>query len=146
MQRWFLMALLLVAAAPYPSDIPANFRPADQDFDFVKRIVLIPMRDGAKLNTVILLPRAGSRTPGGLRAPMLIERTPYGAEKAAQRSASPHLAANLRSGDDIIAVSGYIRVFQDVRGKYGSDGDYVMNRPLCRPAQPHPGRSRHRYV
>jgi putative CocE/NonD family hydrolase len=130
MRLFVLMFVLLVAAAPYPGDIPAQFQPADQDFDFVKRIVMIPMRDGVRLNTVLLLPR------GAARAPMLIERTPYGAEKAAQRSASPHLAANLRSGDDIVAVSGYIRVFQDVRGKYGSEGEYVMNRPFVGPLNP----------
>jgi len=119
-----LACLLLGAAAPFPSDIPAKFKVADQDFDFTKRVVMIPMRDGAKLNTVILIPKEVKN------APILMERTPYDAEKAAQRMASPHLAANLRGGDDIIAISGYIRVFQDVRGKYGSEGDYVMNRPF----------------
>ena len=124
MRVMLLACLLLGAAAPLPSDIPAKFVVADHDFDFAKRVVMIPMRDGAKLNTVILIPR------GAKNAPMLMERTPYSAEKAALRTASPHLAANLRGGDDIIAVSGYIRVFQDVRGKYGSEGDYVMNRPF----------------
>jgi putative CocE/NonD family hydrolase len=131
MRHLALAALLLTtAAAPFPSDIPTNFTQANQSFDFAKRIVMIPMRDGAKLNTVILIPK------GATHAPMLMERTPYSAEKAAQRTASPHLAANLRSGDDIIAVSGYIRIFQDVRGKYGSDGDYVMNRPFVGPLNP----------
>jgi putative CocE/NonD family hydrolase len=133
MRRLALLASLLCTAAaptPFPSDIPATFKLADQSFDFTKRIVMIPMRDGVKLNTVILIPK------GAAHDPMLMERTPYSAEKAAQRSASPNLAANLRSGDDIIAVSGYIRIFQDVRGKYGSEGDYVMNRPFVGPLNP----------
>jgi putative CocE/NonD family hydrolase len=125
-----ILALLCCAAGPFPSDIPANFKPAETSFDFTKRVVMIPMRDGARLNTVILIPN------GAAHAPMLLERTPYSAEKASQRIASPHLAATLRSGDDIIAGSGYIRVFQDVRGKYGSEGDYVMNRPFVGPLNP----------
>jgi putative CocE/NonD family hydrolase len=125
-----ILALLCCAAGPFPSDIPANFKPAETSFDFTKRVVMIPMRDGVRLNTVILIPN------GAAHAPMLLERTPYSAEKASQRIASPHLAATLRSGDDIIAGSGYIRVFQDVRGKYGSDGDYVMNRPFVGPLNP----------
>jgi putative CocE/NonD family hydrolase len=131
-----IMTPALSLAAPlapaFPSDIPASFKPAEASFDFTKRIVMIPMRDGVKLNTVIMVPKGASH------APMLMERTPYSAEKAAQRNASPNLAANLRSGDDIIAVSGYIRIFQDVRGKYGSEGDYVMNRPFAGPLNPTP--------
>jgi putative CocE/NonD family hydrolase len=130
MRRLLMLALLCCAAGPFPSDIPASFKPAETSFDFSKRIVMVPMRDGVKLNTVILIPN------GAAHAPMLLERTPYSAEKAAQRTASPHLAANLRGGDDIVAASGYIRVFQDVRGKYGSDGDYVMNRPFVGPLNP----------
>jgi predicted acyl esterase len=45
-----------------------------------------------------------------------------------------HLAAVLQGYDnaaDVIVEGGYIRVVQDVRGKYGSEGDYVMNRPLA---------------
>jgi predicted acyl esterase len=133
-----IMTPALSLAAPlapaFPSDIPASFKPAEASFDFTKRIVMIPMRDGVKLNTVIMVPKGASH------APMLMERTPYSAEKAAQRNASPNLAANLRSGDDIIAVSGYIRIFQDVRGKYGSEGDYVMNRPFAGPLNPTPVR------
>ena len=44
---------------------------------------------------------------------------------------------------DVIVEGGYIRVVQDVRGKYGSEGDYVMNRPLHGPLNPDAGRSRH---
>jgi hypothetical protein len=78
-----------------------------------------------KLYTVILIPRAKERMP------ILLTRTPYDASKRSSRSQSPHLEAVLPVGDDVIAGAGYIRVFQDVRGKHRSEGDYVMNRPLC---------------
>jgi len=117
-------------AAALGNDIPGSFKLDDQSFDFERRTVMIPMRDGIKLNTVILLPR------GIKNAPMLIERTPYSAAKAASQMDSPHLTAVLPHGSDIISTSGYIRIFQDVRGKYGSEGEYVMNRPLRGPLNP----------
>jgi putative CocE/NonD family hydrolase len=72
---------------------------------------------------------------------MLLTRTPYGADGMDHHADSPHLGPTLRGYDnatDVIVQDGYIRVIQDIRGKYGSEGDYVMNRPLHRPAQPHP--------
>ena len=110
-----------------PSDIPEKLAPAVDAFDFVKRDVMIPMRDGVKLHTVILLP-TGAHT-----APILLTRTPYGAAKAVTQNDSAHLTSVLPNGDDIVSVSGYIRVFQDVSGKFGSEGSYVMNRPLRGP-------------
>jgi uncharacterized protein len=110
-----------------PSDIPAKLKPADQEFDFAKRDVMIPMRDGVKLHTVILLPRDLTH------APLLLTRTPYGASKAVSQNDSTRLDSVLPWGDDIVALSGYIRVYQDVRGKYGSEGDYIMSRPLRGP-------------
>ena len=115
------------ARADLPSDIPGKLDAADEAFDFVKRDVMIPMRDGVKLHTVILLPR------GQQNLPLLLTRTPYGASSAVEKRHSTHLGSILPSGDDVVAVSGYIRVFQDVRGKYGSEGSYVMNRPLRGP-------------
>lgn len=103
--------LALSQAADLPSDIPGTLPPAAPDFDFVKRDVMIPMRDGVGLHTVILLPKGLSN------APILLTRTPYGASKTASQSDSSHLTSVLPHGDDIVSVSGYIRVFQDVRGK-----------------------------
>lgn len=114
-------------ATDLPSDIPAKLKPAEQEFDFAKRDVMIPMRDGVKLHTVILLPK------GLTHAPLLLTRTPYGASKAISQNDSTHLDSVLPGSDDIVALSGYIRVYQDVRGKYGSEGSYVMNRPLRGP-------------
>ena len=91
---------------------------------------MIPMRDGVKLYTVIVVPK------GAKDAPILLTRTPYNASKRAARNDSPHMLATLPQGDEVFVADGYIRVFQDVRGKYGSEGDYVMTRPLRGPAEP----------
>ncbi|HEY1491237.1 MAG TPA: CocE/NonD family hydrolase [Steroidobacteraceae bacterium] len=122
------MSLLMVLAAaaqtpPMQPDI-AQFRVPTQDFDYEKREVMIPMRDGVKLFTSIVIPR------GANNAPIILTRTPYDAAKRTERFVSPHLLSTLSMGDEGLAQAGYIRVFQDVRGKYGSEGDYVMTRPL----------------
>jgi putative CocE/NonD family hydrolase len=109
-----------------PDSAPAFAFPTAQD-DWAKRVVMIPMRDGVKLYTVIV------EKKGAKDAPILLTRTPYNARKRAERTASPHAEALLdqMSGDFI--EDGYIRVYQDVRGKYGSEGDYVATRPLVGP-------------
>jgi predicted acyl esterase len=112
------LRLAQAAPADLPSDIPTKFVPLEAAFDFVKREAMIPMRDGIKLHTVILVPK------GALGSPMLLTRTPYGASKSAAQTDSTHLTAVLPAGDDVVSVSGYIRVIQDVRGKYGSQGSW----------------------
>ncbi|SFU51375.1 CocE/NonD family hydrolase [Pseudoduganella namucuonensis] len=113
---------------PMAPDIPQRYEaPAPPDADYEKRVAMIPMRDGVKLYTVIVLPK------GARRAPIVMTRTPYNAARRAQRNASPGMAATLPQGDETLVAEGYIRVFQDVRGKYGSEGDYVMTRPLRGP-------------
>jgi putative CocE/NonD family hydrolase len=121
------------AAPSLPSETPQSFRPVADTFDYVKRDVMIPMRDGVKLHTVILLPR------GAKGAPILLTRTPYDANVLTGHAQSAHLGPILSGYDnatDVIVEGGYIRVVQDVRGKYGSEGDYVMNRPLRGPLNP----------
>lgn len=128
-----------------PSETPANFRPITSSFNYVRRDVMIPVRDGVKLHTVILVPK------GAKNAPILLTRTPYSATELTShdprggpgRNARPsaHLGPILYGYDnatDVIIEGGYIRVVQDVRGKYGSEGDYVMNRPLRGPQNPTP--------
>ncbi len=122
-----------MAADTLPSDIPSSFVPHVETFDYVKREVMIPMRDGVKLQTVILIPR------GAHGAPILLSRTPYGATERITKNNSAHLAALIDStdvADDAVENGGYIRVMQDVRGKHGSEGDYVMTRPLRGPQNP----------
>ena len=113
-----------------PSETPDKFEPTNDGFDYVRRDVMIPMRDGVKLHTVILVPK------GANRAPILLTRTPYNATDLTSHSQSSHLGPILTGYDnatDVIVEGGYIRVVQDIRGKYGSEGDYVMNRPLHGP-------------
>jgi len=123
------------AAAPsrLPSETPDTFKPVTDSFDYERRDVMIPMRDGVKLHTVILLPK------GARKAPILLTRTPYDATELTSHAESSHLGPILTGYDnatDVIVEGGYIRVVQDVRGKYGSEGDYVMNRPLHGPQNP----------
>ncbi len=116
-----------------PSETPATFTPVTSSFDYVRRNVMIPMRDGVRLHTVILVPK------GARHAPILMTRTPYDANATTTYAQSSHLASNLNGYDnalDVIIPGGYIRVVEDVRGKYGSEGDFVMNRPLIGPLNP----------
>ncbi|HZQ91469.1 MAG TPA: CocE/NonD family hydrolase [Terriglobales bacterium] len=119
----------------YPSETPANLVRKYDYFDYERREAMIPMRDGVKLRTVILVPK------GARRAPILLTRTPYNARELTSHLESAHLGPALYGYDnatDVIVGGGYIRVVQDIRGKYGSEGDYVMNRPLHGPQNPTP--------
>ncbi|HET7503839.1 MAG TPA: CocE/NonD family hydrolase [Kofleriaceae bacterium] len=118
-----------------PSEIPAHYKPSTAGFSYTRREEMIAMRDGVKLFTVILVPA------GAKRAPILLTRTPYNAGELTAHAHSGHLGPILDGYDnavDVIVEGGYIRVVQDVRGKYKSEGDYVMNRPLHGPANPTP--------
>jgi predicted acyl esterase len=116
--------------SPQTPDIPARFDAPTATADYVRRDVMVPMRDGVRLFTVIVMPR------GAKSAPIILTRTPYDAAERAARSRSLHMLATLPQGDEVFVADGYIRVFQDVRGKYGSEGDYVMTRPLKGPLNP----------
>lgn len=116
-----------------PSETPAHFEQPTGDWDYERRVAEIPMRDGVRLHTVILLPK------GARDAPILLTRTPYDADEMTERESSVHLGRAIHGYDhptDVVVEGGYIRVVQDVRGKYGSEGDYVMNRPLSGPQNP----------
>ena len=130
--------LVIIAQQQYPalpSETPSRLTRPTDEFDYVKRDVMIPMRDGVKLHTVIIVPK------GARRAPILLTRTPYNATDLTSHAPSAHLGPILQGYDnavDVIVEGGYIRVVQDIRGKYGSEGDYVMNRPLRGPLNPTP--------
>ncbi len=83
---------------------------------YVRTEVMIPARDGAKLHTVIVRPE------GNEDLPFLMTRTPYGVDNAS--------AMSVQNSKPELAASGYIFVFQDIRGRYGSEGQFVMNRPI----------------
>ncbi len=119
--------------ASLPSETPAKVEAVTDSFDYVRRDVMIPMRDGVKLHTVIVIPK------GAKNAPILLTRTPYNASAQVSHAQSSHLGPILNGYDnalEVIVEGGYIRAVQDVRGKYGSEGDYVMTRPLHGPLNP----------
>jgi putative CocE/NonD family hydrolase len=117
-------------ASPVGGDIPAKFVPPTTARDYVKREVMIPMRDGTKLYTVIVYPK------GATNAPIVLTRTPYDAKSRANRSDSSSILATLPLADEMFVKAGYIRVYQDIRGKYGSEGEYVVTRPVIGPLNP----------
>ena len=130
MRLFRLNALLIAAAAAIAQtggDIPKTLTVPAAGYDYVKRDVMVPMRDGVKLHTVIVIPK------GAKDAPMVLTRTPYNASKRAERNQSPHMLALLPLADEVFVEGGYIRVYQDVRGKYGSEGEYLMTRPVRGP-------------
>jgi putative CocE/NonD family hydrolase len=88
--------------------------------EYTKQDVMIPARDGVKLHVVILRP-AGSETSGE-PLPFLMQRTPYGVDGAT--------SDRVNGGKPELAASGYIFVFGDIRGRYKSEGQFVMNRPV----------------
>src|SRR6185369_847796 len=104
-------------------DLAPDFKAPTRPSDFEKRVVMVPMRDGAKLYTVIVVPK------GAKNAPILLTRTCYNAVKRAERSKSGRMIEALPLSDEVFVESGYIRVYQDVRGKYGSEGVYLMTPP-----------------
>ncbi len=115
-------------AAQRYDERPATLKPATQGWNYERRAVEIPMRDGVTLHTVILVPT------GAKNAGIVLTRTPYNADGLTTNQKSGDLGSALDGYDnaaDTIVAGGYIRVVQDVRGKYGSQGSYVMNRPLA---------------
>ncbi|MCU1266118.1 MAG: hydrolase CocE/NonD family protein [Acidobacteria bacterium] len=84
---------------------------------FERREEMIAMRDGVRLHTLIFLPKNQTEA-----LPILFNRTPYG---VAQNTSD---SVNRRYKE--LVSDGYIFVRQDIRGRYGSEGQFVMNRPL----------------
>ncbi len=89
--------------------------------EYVRSEAMIPARDGAKLHVVILRPK-GSEAPGTPPLPFLMERTPYGVDG--------YTASRVPQSKPELARSGYIFVYGDIRGRYGSEGQFVMNRAI----------------
>jgi len=85
-----------------------------------KREVMIPMRDGVRLFTAIYEPKDRSR-----KHPILMMRTPYSCEPYGDK-----FNRDLRSASNLYVKNNYILVYQDVRGRYKSEGEFVQVRPL----------------
>jgi uncharacterized protein len=92
---------------------------------FNKTEVMIPMRDGVKLHTEFYTPKNAA---GPL--PILMNRTPYGIS-----SPDKGISGLIYRYTDMVP-EGYIFAFQDIRGRYGSEGKFVMLRPLHDPSDP----------
>lgn len=84
--------------------------------EYTRHEAMIPMRDGVKLYTVYYTPNTTDPVP------ILIERTPYGSEDFSSPDKSSYVKP--------LAEEGYIFVMQDIRGRYKSEGKFVMNRPV----------------
>jgi len=88
--------------------------------EYTRAEEMIPMRDGAKLHVVILRPKGSEKS--GEPLPFLMSRTPYGVEGASSQG--------VNGNKPELAASGYIFVEADIRGRYKSEGRFVMNRPI----------------
>ena len=108
-------------------DVVKVFTPPMAGADFERREVMIPMRDGVKLYTIIMIPK------GAANAPIVLTRTPYNAAARSRRTPSVSMVQAMALEDEDFVKAGYIRVWQDVRGKYGSEGEYVVTRPMIGP-------------
>ena len=108
-------------------DVVANYEALRPDADFIKRVVMVPMRDGVKLYTVILM-KKGTRD-----APILLSRTPYDAKESTERTRSQKLTEVLPAMDAEFVEDHYIRVYQDIRGMHRSEGQFIMTRPIVGP-------------
>jgi putative CocE/NonD family hydrolase len=84
---------------------------------YSRQEVMIPMRDGIKLHAIILRP-SDTHEP----LPFVMDRTPYGVDQSSSDSINMHYTE--------LARSGYIFVMEDIRGRYESQGKFVMMRPL----------------
>ncbi len=111
------VALAVIGTVPAAAQAPA-----DSIAGFEARMAMIPTRDGAHLHTFVYRP-SGHSEP----LPFIMLRTPYGIAKSPAR----YFAAYLKE----LAAEGYIFVFQDIRGRYDSEGTFVMNRPLHDPGE-----------
>ncbi|MDP2959077.1 MAG: CocE/NonD family hydrolase [Longimicrobiales bacterium] len=116
MRRRSVCAFLVLLAVLAPAAALAQAGPQGR-YDVMD--VMIPARDGVRLNTKIFVPREDTG-----RLPIVLNRTPYGIEGSAST-----LGGSLRE----LAAEGYVFVFQDIRGRFGSEGRFVMQRPARTP-------------
>jgi putative CocE/NonD family hydrolase len=119
----FVLAAAILLFAPCHSAAQQNV--SDDSTRFDKTEVMIPMRDGIRLHTEIYTPKDATQP-----LPIIFERTPYGI------SASNNGYSRMLSRYDSMMPDGYIFAFQDIRGRYASEGKFVMLRPIHDPADP----------
>ena len=124
-----LMASTATAQTVTPMTVDGvdKYESVRPEADFIKRVEMVPMRDGVKLYTVIVMKK------GTKNAPILLSRTPYDAAGSVSRTHSQKLTEILPVMDAEFVEDNYIRVYQDIRGLHHSEGDFVMNRPIRGP-------------
>ena len=115
------------AITPMTPEMLGEYNLIRPEADFIRRVIMVPMRDGTKLFTVVVM-KKGTRN-----APILLSRTPYNADKATSRRGSQSITQILPVMDTEFVNDNYIRVYQDIRGRNHSEGDFIMNRPLRGP-------------
>ncbi|MEO8881788.1 MAG: CocE/NonD family hydrolase [Gemmatimonadaceae bacterium] len=116
-----LVAVAVFASVACITSAAASQTPAAKDSTplFDETDVQIPMRDGVHLHTSIFVPRGNTAN-----LPFILNRTPYGigGMAAAFNAPAPSLVELINDG--------YIFVVQDIRGRFGSEGQFVMLRPM----------------
>jgi uncharacterized protein len=117
-----LHSILALAALSLwiPATVAAQEETTRLDSLFLRREALIPMRDGVQLFTVVLTPKQPPAGP----LPIILSRTPYGTSGWGGTD-------KLEYGFQDLIRDGYIFVLQDIRGRYKSQGTFVMNRAPC---------------
>ena len=113
---------LLLFAVGYLSTV--SIAQADTIAFYKKSEVMIPMRDGIKLHTVIFSPVGGKTA-----LPVLLQRTPYGANPGFANDSALSLSL-FGTNYGVMMKEGYFLVFQDIRGKYESEGKMEIHQPL----------------
>jgi putative CocE/NonD family hydrolase len=119
----YVLAVTILLFVPRHST--AQQSTSDYSTRFDKTEVMIPMRDGIRLHTEIYTPKDATQP-----LPIIFERTPYGI------SASNNGYSRMLSRYNSMMPDGYIFAFQDIRGRYASEGKFVMLRPIHDPADP----------
>jgi putative CocE/NonD family hydrolase len=113
---FLLIIVSLLVLSTTDARLQQQPNPADR---FEVSDVMIPMRDGKRLHTKIFTPH---NQAGPL--PIIFKRTPYGIQGS---------AGNFNAYYKALADEGYIFVHQDIRGKFESEGEFVMQRPARQP-------------
>ena len=117
-RRRAMATILLIAALPWAAPARAQGLAWVKEH-YTKHEYYVPMRDGARLFTQVYLPKDRSKT-----YPLLMNRTPYGV--------APYGVDQYRDAlgpSPLFPKDGYIIVYQDVRGRWMSEGEFVHMRP-----------------
>ncbi|WP_175597224.1 CocE/NonD family hydrolase [Peristeroidobacter soli] len=126
---WVLAFAAFFATVPLVSGAEGNSAmvlPADARIgDYIGRDVMIPMRDGVRLHAQIWRPATAGANK---KLPMLMQRSPYGFKLE-------RLQNSFENEYKELAAEGFIFVLQDIRGRFGSEGEFVMLRPKATSAQ-----------